>query len=59
MYWSKTNDKWLAAIGVDNKFIYLGYFNKKKDAIIARLKAEKKYYGEFAPQRYLFNKYGI
>ena len=59
VYWSKTNDKWLAAIGVDNKFIYLGYFNKKKDAIIARLKAEKKYYGEFAPQRYLFNKYGI
>ena len=31
----------------------------KKDAIIARLKAEKEHYGEFAPQRHLFAQYGI
>lgn len=31
----------------------------KQDAIIARLNAELKYYGEFAPQRRLFEQYGI
>ena len=31
----------------------------KQDAIIARLNAELKYYGEFAPQRHLFEQYGI
>lgn len=34
-------------------------FNEKKDAIIARLKAEKQYYGEFAPQKHLYQEYGI
>ena len=37
----------------------LGYFNIKEDAIKTRLEAEAKYYGEFAPQRYLFKQYGI
>ena len=32
----------------------------KHDAIIARLKAELEYYGiNFAPQRHLFEEYGI
>lgn len=57
--WSKANQKWLASIGVNNKWIYLGYFIEKHDAIVARLKAEKKYFGEFAPQKSLFNKYKI
>ena len=29
------------------------------DAIIARLKAEKEYFGDFAPQKNLFKKYNI
>ena len=37
----------------------LGYFNIKEDAIKTRLEAEAKYYGEFAPQRHLFEQYGI
>lgn len=37
----------------------LGKFINKKDAIVARLKAEKEYFGEFAPQRRLFEEYGI
>jgi hypothetical protein len=34
-------------------------FVDREKAIIARLKAEKEYYGEFAPQRHLFEKYNI
>lgn len=34
-------------------------FIKKEDAVIARLKAEKQWFGEFAPQRHLFEKYNI
>lgn len=52
-------DKWIAQIGVNNRTCHLGTFVSKKDAIIARLKAEKEYYGEFAPQRHLFEEYGI
>ena len=39
--------------------VELGYFDDIKDAIIARLQAEKKYYGEFAPQKHLYKEYGI
>lgn len=52
-------DKWIAQIGVNNRTCHLCTFVSKKDAIIARLKAEKEYYGEFAPQRHLFEEYGI
>ena len=31
----------------------------KEDAIKARLEAEAKYYGDFAPQKHLFEEYGI
>ena len=34
-------------------------FINKNDAIIARLRAEKKYFGEFSPQQALFEQYGI
>ena len=43
----------------DNKTKYLGTFIDKKDAIKCRLKAEKLYFKEFAPQRHLFKEYGI
>ena len=38
---------------------FLGYYKELEDAIVARLRAEKEYFGEFAPQRDLFEKYGI
>ena len=34
-------------------------FKNKDDAIRARLQAEAEYFGEFAPQRHLFEEYGI
>lgn len=55
--WIKGKNKWRAAIGVKGKTIHLGYFYNKTDAIKARLKAEKTYFGEFAPQTELFDKY--
>ncbi len=58
--WSKRYKKWRARIfNNKKKEILIGLFNNLNDAIIARLKAEKEYYGEFAPQRDLFDKYNI
>lgn len=57
--WNKDSSKWCAQIGVDYETIYLGSFSNKDDAIKARLNAEEKYFGKFAPQRHLFEQYGI
>jgi hypothetical protein len=37
----------------------VGSFNNLDDAIKVRLKAEKEYFGDFAPQKDLFVQYGI
>ena len=56
----KKSKKWVARINpTKGNRIFLGQFANKEDAIIARLKAEKEYYKEFAPQKHLFEKYGI
>ena len=57
--WDKSRNKWIAHIGIKNKKFRLGRFSNKEDAILARLKAEKQYFGEFAPQRHLFKEYDI
>lgn len=44
----KLSNKWNAYIGINYKRINLGYFKVKQDAIEARKKAEKKYFGKFA-----------
>ena len=60
IYWNNRDNLWIATIRVDWEKIYLGGFHNKNDAIVARLKAELKYFGvEFAPQRHLFEQYGI
>jgi hypothetical protein len=55
----KDTEKYIAYIMVDNKSIKLGNYKNIDDAIIARLKAEKEYFKEFAPQIHLFEKYNI
>ncbi len=55
----KRDNVWTAFIGSNNKTHKICRSKNKEDCIIARLKAEKKYYGEFAPQRHLFKQYGI
>ena len=57
--YSKDDYKWEAYIQLNKKRKSLGYFNNKEDAIKARLEAEAIYYKEFAPQRHLFEQYGI
>lgn len=52
-------NKWIAQITVNYQNISLGRYISKEDAIVARLKAEKEYFGEFAPQRHLFEQYNI
>ncbi|KYG38152.1 HNH endonuclease [Bacillus gaemokensis] len=57
---NKKNGKWIARIHINKKPTQIGTFDKIDDAIEARLKAELEHYGkEFAPQRHLFEKYGI
>ena len=51
--------KWASKICVNYKTIYLGEFLNKVDAIKARLSAEVQYFGEFAPQKHLFDQYEI
>lgn len=58
--YEKRRGLWLSRITVDKKTIYLGYSQSKYDAVVTRLEAELKYFGEsIAPQRHLFDEYGI
>lgn len=56
---NKRMERWQACININKKRTHLGSFINKTDAIITRLKAEAQYYGKFAPQRHLFEQYGI
>lgn len=57
--WSKNEEKWFARIYVDGSQISLGYFRDFDEAVKIRLQAEVEYFGEFAPQQHLYEKYGI
>ena len=59
VYYKKPKDIWNAKIWVNGKEIYIKGSKNKEIAIKARLQAEKEYFGEFAPQRDLFEQYGI
>jgi hypothetical protein len=53
------HNRYEARIGYNKKKIHLGSYENIEDAIVARLKAEKEYFGDFAPQRHLFKEYNI
>jgi hypothetical protein len=57
--WNKGKNKWHSYIWVNYKRINLGKYKVIEEAIIVRLQAELKYFGEFAPQKHLFGKYKI
>lgn len=57
--WNKSRNKWESYIKTEERHIHLGQFTNKEDAIRIRLEAEKQYFGEFAPQKHLFEQYGI
>jgi len=55
----KSHKRWYAELMCDRKRVLRVCFKTKEEAIKARLQAEVKYYGEFAPQRHLFEQYNI
>ncbi len=57
--WNKQNQKWVAQIQYKGKVYYKGSYVNKDDAIRARFFAEIQYFGEFAPQKHLYEQYGI
>jgi hypothetical protein len=57
--WRKDTLKWRATIQVEEVTYNLGSFINKEDAIKARLNAEVKYFGMFAPQKHLFEQYDV
>ncbi len=50
---------YVAAISYNGKCIHLLESKNFHDVVVARLKAEKELFGEFAPQKHLFQEYGI
>lgn len=59
VYWHKYNKKWYAELIKDGQKVLREGYSDFCDAVVARLKAEIKYFGEFAPQKHLFEEYGI
>lgn len=60
VYFRQDTNKWSSHIAIEKGISKpLGCFTNKEDAIKARLEAEAKYFGKFAPQRHLFKEYGI
>lgn len=49
IYDDKSN-RWAAYININKRHISLGYFKNKENAILSRIKAEEKYFGEYAPK---------
>jgi hypothetical protein len=47
VYKNKRDSKWYARIKVMYRYVWLGSFDKFRDAVKARQKAEKTYFGEF------------
>lgn len=59
---SQGKNKWYAQIcgyAGPGTHLWLGSFGTYEEAVRARLEAEKKYCGVYAPQKHLFKKYGI
>ena len=48
--YNKRDDRYVAYIQIKGKMKYLGQYRNIEDAITARITAEEKYFGEFAPK---------
>lgn len=49
--WHSRQNMWQARIGYNYERIHLGYYDKFEDAVLARLEAEYKYFGEYRSNR--------
>ena len=59
VFWNPNNNSWQSYISYNSNKYELGCYDDKKDAIKARLIAEKKYFKEFAPQQHLYKEFNI
>ena len=59
VYFCNTRKKWKAILEKDGEMLIRKYCDSKEEAIKTRLKGEKMYFGEFAPQKHLFEQYDI
>ena len=59
VFMPKNRRMWESRITVNKKVLFLGNYENFEDAVIERLKAEKMYFGDFSPQKELFEEYGI
>lgn len=59
VYYYPYRNRWIASLQKNKRTVLLKYYKNFDDAVKARLEAEIKYFGEFAPQKHLFSKYGI
>lgn len=55
----KTHNVWKSFITHNDKRNNIGSYKNKEDAIKNRLEKEKALFGEFAPQKNLFEQYNI
>lgn len=56
--WNQQHNKWYAELKKGN-IRWRRSFDNFDDAVKARLQAELQYFGEFAPQKHLYDEYGI
>lgn len=54
VHFDKRRKRWVASITYENKRIFIGRFYSKEDAIKARLEREVSLFGDFAPQKELW-----
>lgn len=59
VYLHQCYGKYEALIVKNQERKFLGFYDDYEDAVRARLQGEITYFGEFAPQKHLFAKYGI
>lgn len=57
--WGEHKQRWFAFLTKDGKRVLYRSYRNFEDAVKARLNAEIKYFGEFAPQQHLYEEYGI
>ena len=59
VFYRNDRDKFFSRLTLNKKILSLGTFNTFKEAVIARLNGEIKYYKEYSPQLHLCEKYNI
>jgi hypothetical protein len=57
--WNDTNKNWRSILDLNYERVLDKSFKNFFDAVVCRLNAEKQYYKEFAPQKHLFEEYGV